>query len=82
MDITSWIIFTCFKSIWLVLDWIKSIILKIPTNIEKFECMEHICDQIILVTKFENLNMYLKSKVVTGILGWIFLWCMILIYIN
>jgi hypothetical protein len=24
------------------------------------------------MTKFENLNMYLKSKVVDGILGWIF----------
>jgi hypothetical protein len=31
--------------------------------------MEYICDQIILVTKFENLNMFLKSKVVDGILG-------------
>jgi len=42
--------------------------LKIPTNIEKFECMEYICDQIIPITKFENLNTYLKSKVVDGIL--------------
>jgi hypothetical protein len=43
--------------------------LKIPTNIEEFDCMEYICDQIIFVTKFEILNMYLKSKVVDGILG-------------
>jgi hypothetical protein len=43
--------------------------LKIPTNIEEFECMEYICDQIILVIEFENLNMYLKSRVVDGILG-------------
>jgi hypothetical protein len=42
---------------------------KIPTNIEEFECMEYICDQIIPVTKFENLNMYLKNKDVDGILG-------------
>jgi hypothetical protein len=31
--------------------------------------MEYICDQIIPVAKFEKLNMYLKSKVVDGILG-------------
>jgi hypothetical protein len=43
--------------------------LKIPTNIEEFECMEYICDQIILVIEFENLNMYFKSRVVDGILG-------------
>jgi hypothetical protein len=43
--------------------------LKIPTNIEEFECMEYNCDQIILVMEFENLNMYFKSKVVDGILG-------------
>jgi hypothetical protein len=43
--------------------------LKIPTNIEEFECMEYICNKIILVTEFENLNMYLKNKVVDGILG-------------
>jgi hypothetical protein len=38
--------------------------------------------EIIFVTKFENLNIYFKTKVVDGIFGWIFLWCMILIYIN
>jgi hypothetical protein len=43
--------------------------LKIPTNIKEFECMEYNCDQIILITEFENLNMYLKSRVVDGILG-------------
>jgi hypothetical protein len=43
--------------------------LKISTNIEEFEYMEYICDHIIPMTKFENLNMYLKSKVVDGILG-------------
>jgi hypothetical protein len=44
--------------------------------------MEYICDQIIPIIEFENLNMYLKSTIVNGIIGWIFLWCMILIYIN
>jgi len=82
MDITSWIIFSCFNYIWLALDLILSIILNIPTNIDEFECMEYICDQIVPITKFENLNLYFKSWIIDGILGWIFLWCMILIYIN
>jgi hypothetical protein len=43
--------------------------LKIPTNIGELEGMEYICDQIILVIEFENLNMFLKSKVVNGTLG-------------
>jgi hypothetical protein len=43
--------------------------LKIATNIEEFECMEYICDQIIPITKFEILNMYLNSRVIDGILG-------------
>jgi hypothetical protein len=43
--------------------------LKIPTNIEEFECMEYNCDQIIPITEFENLNMYLKNKVVDEIFG-------------
>jgi hypothetical protein len=43
--------------------------LKIPKNIENFEYMEYVCDQIIFVIEFENLNMYFKSKVVDGILG-------------
>jgi hypothetical protein len=43
--------------------------LKNPTNIEEFECMECICDKIILVTKFKNLNIYFKTRVVDGILG-------------
>jgi hypothetical protein len=44
-------------------------ILKIPTNIENFEHMEHICDKIVCITKFENLNIYFKTRVVDGILG-------------
>jgi hypothetical protein len=42
--------------------------LKIPIKIEKIERMEYICDEIIFVTEFENLNMYLKSKVIDGII--------------
>jgi len=44
-------------------------ILKNPTNIENFEHMEHICEKIIPVTKFENLNIYFKTRVVEGFLG-------------
>jgi hypothetical protein len=43
--------------------------LKNPTNIEEFECMEYICDKIILVTKFKILNIYFKTRVVDGIIG-------------
>jgi hypothetical protein len=28
--------------------------------------MEYICDKIIPITKFENLNIYLETKVVDG----------------
>jgi hypothetical protein len=43
--------------------------LNIPTNIEEFECMEYVCDQIIFATEFENLNMYLKIRLMMEILG-------------
>jgi hypothetical protein len=56
MDITFWIIFPCFKYIWSTLDFIWSIILNNPTNIEKIEHMEYIRDKIIFVIEFENLN--------------------------
>ncbi len=46
--------------------------MKNSTNIEKFECIEYIRDKIILITKFENLNIYFKTKVVDGTHGWIF----------
>jgi hypothetical protein len=46
--------------------------LKNTTNIEKLEHMEYICDKIIPITKFENLNIYLKTRVVDGIFGQIF----------
>jgi len=34
--------------------------------------MEYICDKIIPIKFFENLNIYLKIRVVDGILGWFF----------
>jgi hypothetical protein len=34
--------------------------------------MEYICDKIIRFTKFENLNIYFKTNVGDGILGWFF----------
>jgi hypothetical protein len=43
--------------------------LKNSTNIEKIERMEYICDKIIFVIEFENLNIYFKTRVVEGILG-------------
>jgi hypothetical protein len=45
---------------------------KNPINIEKLECMENIFDKIIPITKFEKLHIYFKTKVVNGILAWIF----------
>ncbi len=43
--------------------------LKNPINIEKIEQMEYICDKIIPITKFENLIIYFKTRVVDGIFG-------------
>jgi hypothetical protein len=43
--------------------------LKNSINIEDLGHMEYIRDKIILVTKFENLNIYFKTKVVDGIIG-------------
>jgi hypothetical protein len=42
--------------------------LKNSTNIEKFEHLDYICDKIILIIEFENLNIYFKIKVMDGIL--------------
>jgi hypothetical protein len=39
------------------------------TNIEEFEHMEYIHDKIISFTTFENLNIYIKTRVVHGIIG-------------
>jgi hypothetical protein len=41
------------------------IFLKNPTNIEKLECMEYICDKIVLVIESQNLHIYFKTKVVS-----------------
>jgi hypothetical protein len=43
--------------------------LKNSINIEKIEHMEDICDKIIPIIEFENLNIHFKIKVVDGILG-------------
>jgi hypothetical protein len=43
--------------------------LKNSTNIEDFEHTKYIHDKIIPATKFENLNIYFKTRVVDGILG-------------
>jgi hypothetical protein len=43
--------------------------LKNSINIEKFEHMEYIRDKIILITKFENLSIWFKTRVVDGTLG-------------
>jgi hypothetical protein len=82
LDITLWIIFVCFKYIWLTLDLKQLIILKNFTNIENFEHMKYICNIIIFMTKFQNLRMYFKTKIVGGIFGWIFFGWMILIIIT
>jgi len=36
---------------------------------EEFEYREYICDKIIFITKFENLNIYFKISVVDGTFG-------------
>jgi hypothetical protein len=46
--------------------------LKKSINIEDFEHIEYIHDKITPATKFENLNIYFKTRVVDGILGSIF----------
>jgi hypothetical protein len=43
--------------------------LKNSKNIEKFEHMEYIHDKIMLVIDFENLNIYFKTRVMYGIIG-------------
>ncbi len=72
MDITSWIIFVCLKYIGLDLDFLKTFFLKTPPNINELQHMKYICDEIILVTKYEKLHTYFKTRVVGGIFGEIF----------
>jgi hypothetical protein len=72
MDITSWIIFACFNYIRLGLHFIQAIVLKISINIEDFQHMEYIRDKMIPIIVWKKLSIYFKTKVVDGILGWIF----------
>jgi len=62
MDITSWV--SCvFSLVYLISFKLKLVnYFKNSTNIKKLECMEHICD-IEFITKFENLHIYFKIKV-------------------
>jgi hypothetical protein len=43
--------------------------LKKSTNLEEFEHMEYIHDKLLLVIKFENLNIYFKIRVVDETIG-------------
>jgi hypothetical protein len=62
--------YSCFLKVYLISFKLHIInYLKNSTNIENLEHMEYICDKIILFRKFENLNIYFKTKVVDGILG-------------
>jgi hypothetical protein len=56
IDITFWIIFICFKYVGLDLDLKQSLKKKNPTKIGELQHMKHICDEIILVTKYEKLH--------------------------
>jgi hypothetical protein len=49
--------------------FIYIMLFKYSKNIQKCEHMEYIRDKIILVTKFENLHIYLKSRGMSGIFG-------------
>jgi hypothetical protein len=62
LDITLWIIFVCFKYIWLTLNLKQLIILKNFTNIENFEHMKYICNIIIFMTKFKFCVYISKQK--------------------
>jgi hypothetical protein len=45
---------------------------KFNTHWKIWTYMEYIRDKIIPITEFGNLNIYFKTRVVDGILGWIF----------
>jgi hypothetical protein len=72
----------CLKYIGLDLNLRQSFKKKTPTNIGELQHMKYIYDKIILITKYENLHTYFKTRVVGGIFWWIFLWSLLLIYIN
>jgi hypothetical protein len=74
--------FVCLKYIGLDLDLRQWFFLRTPTNIGELQHMKYICDEIILITEYEKLHIYFKTTVVNGIFCWIFLWSLLLIYIN
>jgi hypothetical protein len=51
------------------LDFEKSFKKKNSTNIGELQHMKYICDKIILITKYEKLHTYFKTRVVSGIFG-------------
>jgi len=58
IDIIFWIIFVCLKYIGLDLNLRQSFKKKTPTNIGELQHMNYICNEIILVTKYEKLHTY------------------------
>jgi hypothetical protein len=59
--------FVYLKYIGLDLDLRQSFEKKTPTNIGELQHMKHIGDEIILITKYEILHTYFKTRVVGGI---------------
>jgi hypothetical protein len=55
------------KYIGLDLNLRQSFKKKIPTNIGELQLMKYICDEIILVMKYEKLHTYFKTRVASGI---------------
>jgi len=55
------------KHIGLDLDLKQSFKKKTPTNIDELQHMKYICDEIILITKYEKLHTYFKTRVEGGI---------------
>ncbi len=53
--------------IYLIRLKLKLIDLKKKKTPEKFECMEYICDEIILVIEYEKLHIYFETRVVGGL---------------
>ncbi len=59
--ITSWIIFACFKYIWLDLYLNYSKYSKNPRNIKKLEHMEYICDKWICPSFYSLYHIVIQS---------------------
>jgi hypothetical protein len=60
-------LFIYLKYIGLDLKLRKSFKKKTPTNIGELHHMKYICDEIILVIKYEKLRTYFKTRVAGGI---------------